>query len=322
MTADPLPVAVVGAGNMGANHVRVYDELPETNLVEVVEPDTETAATVRENHDVDILEDVSDIRRAEAATITVPNDRHLPVARTCIEQLGLDVLVEKPLEATIERAEAIVDVARDHGAVLQVGHIERYNPAVRLLSDILDGQAVFALEAHRLGPFHDHLSAEDVIFDLMIHDIDVITSLVDAPVDGVHALGARPRSDTCDHAIAQLQFENEVLATSTASHVTHGKIRELAVTTADAYITLDYQNQSLVLQRRGIERTTELPSHSGYRTETVTETPYVRTREPLKAELESFANCVRNHTTPTVDGEAGLRAVELATQIADAIVRA
>lgn len=316
---EPLPVAVIGAGNMGANHVRVYSELEQAELVEIVEPDPETAARIREEYDVEILDAVEDISRAEAATIAVPNEHHLPVARTCIADRELDVLVEKPLATTIEEADTIVELARKHDAVLQVGHIERYNPAVQLLEDVLEDEEVFALETHRLGPFHDQLSTENVIFDLMIHDVDVITSIVDTSLSELSAFGTAPRSETCDHATAQLQFNDGTLGTSTASHVTHGKVRELTVTTADAYISLDYQNQSLVLQRRGIERTTELPTQSGYRTETVTETPYVQTREPLKVELESFIDCVRNRTTPVVDGEEGRDAVKLATKISDAV---
>ncbi|WP_435184893.1 Gfo/Idh/MocA family protein [Halobellus sp. EA9] len=316
---DPVPVTVIGAGNMGANHIRVYDELPGANLVEVVEPNTETAATIREEYDVRVHDSVSDIEQARAATIAVPNDLHLPVARQCITDLELDVLIEKPLANTVADAREIVDLATDYDAILQVGHIERYNPAVETLAEVLQQQDLIALEAHRLGPFNEHLADENVVLDLMIHDIDIVTTLSGDTVSALNAIGTTDRSDHCDHAIAQFSFENGPVATVTASQVTSGKIRTLSATTRDAYITLDYQEQSITLQRRGQETTTTVFDQAGYRTETITESPYVRTREPLKQELEHFLSCVRERRTPRTDGESGLEAVRLASEITDAI---
>ncbi|WP_436911316.1 Gfo/Idh/MocA family oxidoreductase [Halosimplex marinum] len=318
MTQKPIPVAVVGAGNMGSNHVRVYDELPGARLTEVVEPDPERAREIREEYDVEILDDPEAIERAEAATVSVPNDHHCAVAETCLRN-GLDVLVEKPLATTVADAEAIVSVAEEEDAVLQVGHIERFNPAVETLAELLDQQRVIAFEAHRLGPFNEHLSKESVIFDLMIHDLDVIESLVDAPVEHIDALGSTARSEKVDHAVAQFEFENGVVGTTTASHVTNGKVRSLDVTTEEAYIKLNYQEQDIVVQRRGTEQTTTLLDQSGYRTERITENPYIRNREPLKNELEHFLDAVRERRTPAVSGEDGVRAVKLATEVVNRI---
>lgn len=318
MKTDPIPVAVVGAGNMGVNHVRVYDDLPGARLVEVVETDPERASSIREEYDVTVHDTVEDLSVAEAASVTVPNDCHRSVAETCIRD-GLDVLVEKPLAPTVTDAEAIVAVADEHDAVLQVGHIERFNPAVRTLKTILEDEELIALESHRLGPFNEHLSEVSVVFDLMIHDVDIVDWLVDGDVETLSAVGSRSRSEGVDHAVAQLQYEGDVLGTATASHVTHGKIRTLTATTRDAYIELDYQNQGLKIQRRGIEETTTFDDHGGYRTETVSETPYVRTREPLKNELEHFLECVSTGEDPLVGGAEGVRAIQLTTQIVDSI---
>jgi len=318
MTADPVPVAVVGAGNMGMNHVRVYNDLPEADLVEVVEPDPERAATVRENYDVTVLDDVDGIERAAAATVAVPNQYHRDVAVGLTER-GIHILVEKPLAMNAADAEAIVDAAAVNDVRLQVGHIERFNPAVEALNEILSVDDVIALEAHRLGPFNEHLTEESVVFDLMIHDIDVIRSLIDAPVDHVDAVGARPKSNEIDHAVAHLKFRNGILGTMTSSHVTHSKIRTLSVTTREMYIELDYQRQHITINRRGTEETMLLQGQSGYRTETIQETPFIRTREPLKNELESFIECVQTGRTPTVSGDDALEAVKLATNIVDAI---
>lgn len=314
----PVPVAVVGAGNMGSNHLRVYDTLPEANLVEVVEPDPERAATVREKYDVDVIGDIDDVERARAATIAVPNRYHRDVAVDLVER-GLDILVEKPLAMNTEDAEAIVDAADANNSLLQVGHIERFNPAVKVLDDILSDTEVIALEAHRLGPFNEHLTDESVIFDLMIHDIDVIRSLVDTPVNHVDAVGARPKSKELDHAVAHLKFDDGILGTMTASHVTHSKIRTLTVTTREMFIELDYQRQQITINRRGTEEVTPLQEKSGYRTETIQETPFIQTREPLKNELQSFLECVRTRSTPIVDGQEALRAVKLSVNIATTI---
>lgn len=318
MTNDPVPVAVVGAGNMGANHVRVYDELPEADLVEVVEPDPDRAHRVAEEFDVAVHESVDEITDARAATVAVPSRHHRDVATACLEE-GLDVLVEKPLATSVADARAIVDAAETRERVLQVGHIERFNPAVEALARILDEEQLIAIEAHRLGPFNEHLADQDVVLDLMIHDIDVIDSLVDGTISEFHALGATPRSEATDHVLLQMKYGNGILGTATASHVTHGKVRTIHATTHDAYIELNYQDQSISIQRRGTEETTSLLDQSGYRTETVTESPYIQTREPLKNELEHFLDCVRTRDTPRVDGETGIHAVARAVAVRDRV---
>ena len=315
---NPIPVAVVGVGNMGSNHVRVYDELPESDLVEVVEPDPDRASSIRDSYDVTVHEKIEDLSEATAVTVAVPNQHHRAVAETCLEA-GLNVLVEKPLALTVEDATAIVETAREHDAILQVGHIERFNPAVQMLREILQYRDIIALESHRMGPFNEHLSEETVIFDLMIHDLDIISSLVDSSCESISAYGADPKSRTVDHAVAQMQFENGVLGTLTASHVTHGKVRNLSVVTDESYITVDYQKQDITIQQTGQEGTTSLLDKSGYRRETVTESPYVQTREPLKIELEHFLDCVRTNSTPQVDGEIGIEAVRLARTVANGI---
>lgn len=316
--SDPIPVAVVGAGNMGANHVRVYDELPNANLVEVVEPDPERATDIRQKYEVKVHDSVDDLEDAIAASVAVPNKLHRRTAEKLIES-EIEVLVEKPLAQSVADAEAIVTAAEEHDTILQVGHIERFNPAVMVLEDILKQQDIIAIEAHRLGPFNEQLSAESVVFDLMIHDLDIVPSLTGSKLKGINAYGASPKSGTMDHAVAQMQFENGVLGTLTASHVTHGKVRTLAIVTEESYITLDYQKQDITIQMTGAEGTTSLFDRSGYRSETITESPFIQTREPLKIELEHFLNCVETRITPKINGEVGLAAVQLARTVAGGI---
>lgn len=304
---------------MGTNHVRVLDELSGADLVAVVEPDENRAQKIASEYDVRVCADVDSLERAEAATVAVPNDLHRSVAETLLDR-GLDLMIEKPLAPSVEDARAIVETADAEGAVLQVGHIERFNPAVETLRDILADEDIIAIEAHRLGPFNEQLSGESVVFDLMIHDLDIVDHLIGCEVSDLNAVGRRSRSDELDHAVANLKYENGVLATTVSSHVTHGKIRRLDVTTRDAYIQLDYQEQSLDIQRRGIDHLTSFDESSrGYRTETVTEAPFVRTREPLKKELEHFVECVRAEKNPRVDGSDGIRGVRHATAVVSQI---
>jgi predicted dehydrogenase len=311
---EPVPVAVVGAGNMGMNHVRVYDDLPAAELVGVVEPDPDQSQTIIDEYRVPVVDKIADLDGARAATVAVPNQFHQKVAEMCINN-GMDILVEKPLATTVEEAEAIVDAAEEAGVVLQVGHIERFNPAVEVLDEILKNEEIIALETHRLGPFNEHLSDESVVFDLMIHDIDIIECIVDSQVKHVDAIGVNSRSKKVDHSIANLKFEDGTIATTTASQVTQKRVRTLTVTTQNAYIELDYQDQHIVVHRRGLGQQTTVEGRTGYRTESISETPFVQTREPLKNELEHFLNRVQDRDIPRVSGKDGIKSVERANEV-------
>jgi predicted dehydrogenase len=319
MTADPIPVAVVGAGNMGANHVRVYDDLPGAQLVEIVEPDAVAKKDIAEEFDVEFLDDVNQIEMAEAATIAVPNRFHEQVTIDAIES-GLDVLVEKPLALSSQDAQEIIDVAESNGSLLQVGHIERFNPMIEVLQKILEDEDIISIEAHRLGPFNEHLTEESVVFDLMIHDLDIIEYITNSQICNLSSIGSSPASQSLDHVISKFEVDSGVIGTVTASHVTHGKIRELTVTTRDAYISADYQQQDIFIQRIGTEETTTLVGDkSGYRTETVKESPYIQREEPLKREIEHFIDCVRNNTQPKITGKDGLKAVQNAEWVIEQV---
>jgi predicted dehydrogenase len=303
---------------MGSNHIRVYNELPGAELVEVVEKDSKIAEEVANRYDVKILDEVTDISEAVAATIAVPNDLHKPVSLACIKK-NMDILVEKPLAQNVDDAVEITEAAKKNGVLLQVGHIERFNPAVRTLRKVLEDKDVIAVEAHRLGPFNEQLSRESVVFDLMIHDLDVINCLVDSDIEVMNSIGSKTKSNELDHVISQFTFENGVIGSTTASHVTHGKIRTLNVTTSDAYVQMDYQKQDITVQTRGTEQTTQLSEMRGYRAESVQETPFVSRSEPLKNELEHFLSSVTTRETPEVDGRAGTEAVRLATRIINGV---
>lgn len=316
---DPVPVAVVGGGNMGANHIRVYDELPEAELVGVVEPDPERAEEIADEYGVPVIDRVADLEGARAATVAVPNRFHREVAETCINN-GIDVLVEKPLATTIEEAKAIVDAARGADVMLQVGHIERFNPAVEMLQDLLENMNVLAVETHRLGPFNEHLTDESVVFDLLIHDVDIVQSILRENINKIQAMGIKHKSSNWDQATAMLQYPDS-MAVLTASHVTHGKVRKMNITAKECFIELNYQTQQIELQQHGSEQTTSILGQSGYTTEKKIESPFVSTREPLKNELEHFLNCIRTRTQPKVSGEDGLEAIRLINSIESELER-
>jgi len=320
MSEEPIPVAVIGAGNMGRNHIRVFTQVPAAELVAVVEPDPSRAADVADTYDIPVVDSVSELSGVAAASIAVPNELHQQIALECIDQ-GLDILVEKPLAPTVAAAEAIVAAARANDCLLQVGHIERFNPAIDVLTEVLSNQTIIALEAHRLGPFEDHLSGENVVLDLMIHDLDVVQALVDSPVDEIQAMGVKQHSSTYDYVVAIISFANGAIATLTASHITHGKIRNLSVTTADAYTTVDYQQQDVEIQQKGMSQETQEFSLGGMRKSTATVQPYVQTQEPLQLELEHFLSCVRTRDEPRVTGDDGVRAVKHTQRIIDQLER-
>ncbi len=314
MSGEPVRVAVVGVGEMGSNHVRVYKELPSANLVGVVESDPERAGQIEEEYDVKSFATIDSLPEGDAVSISVPSHLHRDVAIECIE-CGLDVLVEKPLATTLDDARAIVSAAEENDVRLMVGHIERYNPVIEALEEILESESVLAFDAHRLGPYTEQLSDDCVVTDLMIHDLDVVTHLIAGDVRQLNAIGSFARSTQSDHAIVQMELSGGAIGSLTASHITHDKVRKLKIMTEDHFIIVDYHRQNIDVKHWGTIGSTTLGEQSGYRTENIVESPYVNTREPLKAELEHFLNCIRNDETPMTDGESGVKALSLVSRI-------
>lgn len=309
MTVD---VGVVGVGSMGQNHARVYAELPNANLVGIADEDTERAAAVAEefgttSYDVEELLD-----RVDAVSVAVPTQYHAALAEKCIDA-GVHLLVEKPFVMSHERGRELLDRADAADIVLQVGHIEQFNPAVTKLAQIVDDISPIAIEARRLGPPSDDDRSldENVVHDLMIHDIDIVRSLVSGDVETVNALC----TDDEQYANAQLRFDDDTIATLTASRVTQRKVRDLTITAESCYVELDYLTQTLEIHRQSRPEYMESEGNIHYRHEGITERPMIQSGEPLRFELESFVESVADRTTPRVTGANGLRAVELADRI-------
>jgi predicted dehydrogenase len=296
-----LRIAVVGAGQFGRNHVRVVSQSERCELAAVVDVDRNRAEEVAAG--APVFTDFRDIR-AEAAIVAVPTSAHVEVACALME-MGVDVLVEKPVAADLEGARRLVETASRMGRILQVGHLERFNPAIRAL----DGQVTLPLffEIHRLSVFSPRSLDVDVVLDLMVHDIDIVLSLVGREPEEVRAAGVSILSPKVDIANVRLLFPGGCVANLTASRVSTERVRKLRLFQPREYISLDYGKQHAVRFRVDDQRQISFSELASKKS------------EPLVLQMESFVECVRNRATPLVDGEAALRALSVALEIADKI---
>jgi predicted dehydrogenase len=311
-TPPAVRVAVVGIGHLGRHHARILATLPGARLVAVADILRERADDAAAKTGARAVSDVRDVLdEVDAVTVAVPTTAHLAVALPCLER-GVSVLVEKPMAATLSEAEMLVRAASASGAVLAVGHTERYNPAVQAIAALVTTPRF--VEVHRLGTFPDRSLDIDVIFDLMIHDLDVILSLVQSDVAAVDAVGVPVLTDRIDIANARLRFESGCIANVTASRISRDRVRKLRFFQPDMYVSVDYAEQDVEtwrLVRGGAGR----PSIEGGKLP-------VERREPLVAEMADFVRAVRERTRPLVSGGEGLRALALATRIHEAITKA
>jgi predicted dehydrogenase len=315
MTDDgPLRVGVVGVGSMGAHHARVYAGSPDADLVGVADTDWDRATEVAAKHGTRALNRAALLQAVDAVSVVVPTRFHASIVREALEA-DVHVLVEKPFVDDPAEGRELIALADRRDLRLQVGHIERFNPAVRALADVLPEMDVLAVDARRLGPPVDRENTDGVVEDLMIHDLDVILSLFDAGVDEAFAAGI----DGEPHVAATLRLDNGVLGTATASRITHQKIRELAVTGRECRVNVDYLTQSVKIHRHSLPGYVESNGDVRYRSESVVERPQVNSGEPLRAELESFVSAAKTGSTPEVTGHDGIRAIELVHRIRDAV---
>jgi predicted dehydrogenase len=299
-----VKVAVIGVGHLGRQHARLYAEQPGVELagvVDILEPRAEEIAGLYKSTAFTDYRDI--FGKVDAVSLAVPTTHHARIGIDLLEH-GIDVLVEKPVATTPEEAQALIDAARRHGRVLQVGHVERFNPVVAVAREVATRPQFF--EIHRLAAFSPRSLDIDVVLDLMIHDIDIVLSLVPARVREVRAVGIPILSPKADIANARVEFEDGCVANFTASRVSFEKTRKLRFFQPHDYISVDYGSQTgiKVSLRMGkvFERKLEPPNE-----------------EPLKLELHAFAECVRARGKPAVSGEDGLRALELALRINSAI---
>ena len=297
-------VGIVGTGSLGRVHARILTEMPEATVIGFVDPRDDAAGEVTSQLNLRRFDSVSALKGAiEAAIVATPTTSHLAVAGELLEA-GVDVMVEKPIAATTADAQKLIDVAKQRGRVLQVGHVERYNPAITAVADHL-GQVRY-FEAERLGVFVPRSLDVDVLLDLMIHDLNLVLSLLRQEVSDIRAVGVPVLTDKVDITNVRLELANGAVANLTASRVSQDRVRKVRFFGSDSYISVDTKEQE-VKGYKLVERS--------IRPLEIT----VEKKEPLRAELEAFLGCVRDRSRPIVAGEDGLAAVDLAMRVAAAI---
>ena len=299
--------AVIGVGYLGRFHAQKYAVLPDSKLVAVVDANAENREKVAAETGCRAVADYRDILdEIDAVSIATPTPLHYPIAQECLER-GIHVLVEKPITTTLEEARSLVDTAARVRRVLQVGHLERFNAAILALSGTL-GTPRF-IETHRLAPFKERGTDVNVVLDLMIHDIDLIQSLVGAPIVSIDAVGASVFSAGLDIANARIRYANGCVANTTASRVSMKMERKLRLFQDDAYISIDLQQKVLTIVRKP-PAGADVPKGQVL----IEERTYDQ-GDALRFEIEAFLKSIREGTPPVVTGEDGLRALETATKI-------
>lgn len=313
---EPIRVGVIGVGNMGQHHTRVLSLLKDVELIGVSDINVERGLDTASKYRVRFFEDYRDLlSHVDAVCIAVPTRLHHSVGMACL-QAGVHVLLEKPIAASIAEAESLVNAAAESHCILQVGHIERFNPAFQELSKVLKTEELLALEAHRMSPYSNRANDVSVVLDLMIHDIDLLLELAGAPVVRLTASGSRASdSGYLDYVTATLGFANGIVATLTSSKVTHRKIRRIAAHCKNSLTEADFLRNDISIHR---QTTADYMTDYGqvlYRQDGLIEKVSTSNIEPLHAELEHFVHCVRGGNQPSVGGEQALKALRLASLI-------
>ena len=306
-TAGRIRIAVVGVGTFGKQHARVLASLPAANLVAVVDQDIDRAQSVAQEHDCKALGDHRELKgQVDAAVIAVPTAHHAAVGVDLLES-GIDLLVEKPIALDLESADALITAARENGRILQIGHLERFNPIVEAVQEVATLPLFF--EIHRMSIFSPRSLDVDVVLDLMIHDLDIVLNLVDSPLDRFEATGIPVLSSKADIASVRLTFENGCVANLTASRVSTEKIRKLRFFQPRQYISIDYTRQDGYVS--GVDAALQLT----YR-------PLKTVKgEPLVRQAEAFLRAAVTRQRPRVRGEDGRAALDLGLRIVEEMER-
>lgn len=305
-----IRVAVIGAGMMGKNHLKMYKTLQGVDLVGVYDVFSDTAKAAAETFGIKAFSSLEEAAACvDAVSVVTTSVAHAEVGEFFLNK-GIHCLIEKPLATTEEECKRLIDAARRNKVVLLVGHVERYNPAVEQMAKILsDTSKIRSLTAQRMSAASGRITDVDVAMDLMIHDVEVIQSLVKSPVVKVHAASVNGGKD---YITALLEFANGATANLTASRITQARVRTLAVTTDTNYIDMDFINQSINVHSQGrmpYVNQEEIPEWMNYGLKGSVEQLFIPTNQPLQAELAHFIDCVNGKAQPRVTGEDALNAL-------------
>ena len=304
-----MRIAVVGVGHLGRHHARILADLPGVELTAVVDTNRDRAQQVASDRGAAAYGDWREVFDAvDAVTVAVPTERHLEIASAFLER-GIHVLVEKPMTATTFDADRMLELARGSGAVLAIGHTERFNPAVERVAPLITDPRF--IEVHRLGTFPERSLDIDVVFDLMIHDLDLVLSIVGDHVVSIEAVGVPVLTPRVDIANVRLRFSRGCIANLTASRISRERVRKIRFFQRDAYVSIDYASQEAEVWRL-VPREGQAPAIEGGKLEIARE-------EPLKRELADFVEAIRERRPPAVTGEQGRAALALAERVIEAM---
>jgi predicted dehydrogenase len=309
---DRLRVAVIGVGHLGEYHVQKYKAIPNVELVGVVDTNPLRLQEIAQRYDVKGYGGHSEVLDlVDAVSLSVPTEKHFEVARDVLSE-GVHLLIEKPITYKLEPADTLINMARERGLVLQVGLVERFNPAVIEMKSLLNKPIFF--EAHRMNLFTVRGTDVDVVLDLMIHDLDIILSAVKSEVKDVHAVGMRVITDKTDIANVRIIFENGTAANLTASRVSGKMLRKIRVFQPDAYISADCGKRQLTIIRLDNKKR----DSNNFPSVTTSKNKHLDT-DPLADQISSFVNAVINGSEPVVSGQDGRNALKIALGIIDQI---
>ncbi len=322
---ETIRVGVIGVGVMGERHCRVYSNLRHVQLVGVADRDADRGRAVAAAYanpaggisETRYFEDRRQLlAEVDAISIATTTPSHFDLAMEALEY-GVHVLVEKPITETLEQGEQLVAEAERRNRILQVGHIERFNPAYLELKNVTEKMRLIAINVRRLSPFDLSNTDVDVIRDLMIHDLDLVVNLTGNSLDGLSAWGRSISTGAIDHAVANLSFRDGPIVSLFASRITEQKVRLMEVIAEGAYIEADLLSKSLLVHRRTFPQYLNNHQVTKYRQESIIERIHVPMAEPLMLELHHFVECVREGKPTNVPGRDGLFALQLAQAVAD-----
>ncbi|MGB5749016.1 MAG: Gfo/Idh/MocA family oxidoreductase [Desulfobacterales bacterium] len=304
-------VGVIGVGYLGKFHAEKYSRMDNVQLMGVVDVNRALAEEVAVRFDTRAFADYQDfIGYVDAVSIVVPTEDHFSVAAKCLNH-DLDVLIEKPMTATLEQADELIKIAESRGRIMQIGHLERFNPAVIALKDIVHNPMF--IEAHRLSIFKERSTDVSVVLDLMIHDIDIIMNIVKSKIKSIHAAGAPVICEHADIANVRLEFESGCVANVTASRISTKNQRKIRMFQKDAYVSVDFTTRDITIIRRDESITDDLIPGMDIRQLSFSES------DALEDELASYIQAVSTRQNPVVSGNAGRKALEVALSITDQI---
>lgn len=314
--ASVLKVGVIGTGNMGRNHLRVLSTMPEYNLIGCYDAVPEAAKAQASHYGIVAFSSMEELFAAvDVVNIAAPSSLHKEIA-IAAAKAGCHVLVEKPIALNGADAQEIIDACNKAGVRLCVGHVERYNPAIVTLAEIIGREELISVDFRRMSPFYNRISDADVVQDLMIHDIDILNAIAKSPIKRVVSQGAVVFTDRLDYAQALVTYEDGLVASLTASRVTESKIRKAQINAKNAFVRVDYLNRAVEVSRK-TNFSLDVGHPLEYTQENIVEKVFVPMSEPLRSEFEHFAHCINTGDEIKTSGEMGKKAIELCMQISE-----